>query len=197
GQPRAGVSRRSPALRHRRADPARSRRQEPAHPDEQPEEDRRDRGLRPARRRAGAARDPCHRRQPPLPDHQARQARPHLFLVPRLTTEEPMAGPAARATIRTRLSGARFAVVAGRFNEPITKKLVDGALEAFTTHGVGPQSVDVHWVPGSFELPQAALALARTARYAGIVCVGAVIKGETPHHEYVAGAALHRLSRAA
>lgn len=108
-----------------------------------------------------------------------------------------MAGPAARATTRPMLARARFAVVAGRFNEAISKKLVDGALGAFAAHGVGAQAVDVHWVPGSFELPQAALALARTRRYAGIVCVGAVIKGETPHFEYVAGAALHGISRAA
>jgi len=108
-----------------------------------------------------------------------------------------MAGPAAAPTIHQRVTRGRFAVVAGRFNEPITKKLVDGALEAFAGHGVRAQAVDVHWVPGSFELPQAALALARTRRYAGIVCVGAVIKGETPHFEYVAGAALHGISRAA
>src|SRR3970282_2995284 len=54
---------------------------------------------------------------------------------------------------------------------------------------------EVHWVPGAFELPQAAMALARTGRYAGIFCVGVVIRGETPHFEYVAGEAAHGLSR--
>jgi len=81
--------------------------------------------------------------------------------------------------------GARFAVVAARFNEPITKKLVDGAVSALTGHGVRPECAEVHWVPGSFELPFAAQALARTGRYASIICVGAVIRGETPHFEHV------------
>jgi len=80
----------------------------------------------------------------------------------------------------------RFAVVAARFNEPITKKLVDGALHAFTAGGVRADRVEVHWVPGSFELPQAAGLLAATGRYAGIVCLGVVIRGQTPHFEHVA-----------
>jgi 6,7-dimethyl-8-ribityllumazine synthase len=77
-------------------------------------------------------------------------------------------------------------VVAARFNEPITKKLVDGALHAFTAGGVRADRVEVHWVPGSFELPQAAGLLAATGRYAGIVCLGVVIRGQTPHFEHVA-----------
>jgi 6,7-dimethyl-8-ribityllumazine synthase len=81
---------------------------------------------------------------------------------------------------------ARFAVVAGRFNEAISDKLVAGALAGFAAHGVSADRVDVVWVPGSFELPQAALLLARGRRYAGIACVGVVIRGETPHFEYVA-----------
>jgi 6,7-dimethyl-8-ribityllumazine synthase len=80
-------------------------------------------------------------------------------------------------------------VVAARFNEPIVKKLVDGALEAFAAAGVGAGAVDLHWVPGSFELPLAAQALAQSRRYAGIACVGCVIKGETPHFDFVAGQA--------
>ena len=89
----------------------------------------------------------------------------------------------------------RFAVVAARFNEAISKKLADGAASALEAGGVSPGRVEVHWVPGSFELPQAAMALARTGRYAGIVCVGVVIQGETPHFQYVAGEAAHGLSR--
>lgn len=81
---------------------------------------------------------------------------------------------------------ARFAVVAARFNERITKKLVDGALHAFAEAQVPAGDVEVHWVPGSFELPQAAHHLAATGRYAGIVCVGVVIRGATPHFEHVA-----------
>jgi len=92
--------------------------------------------------------------------------------------------------------GMRFGVVAARFNEPISKKLADGAVSALEAGGVPRERVEVHWVPGSFELPQAAMALARTGRYTGIVCVGVVIRGETPHFEYVAREAAHGLSRA-
>ncbi|MBI1846178.1 MAG: 6,7-dimethyl-8-ribityllumazine synthase [Candidatus Rokubacteria bacterium] len=99
-----------------------------------------------------------------------------------------MAGRAPkRSARRARPSrGGRFAVVAGRFNEAISKRLVDGALHAFFGAGLAAADVDVQWVPGSFELPQAAALLARTGRYAGIVCVGVVIRGQTPHFEHVA-----------
>jgi 6,7-dimethyl-8-ribityllumazine synthase len=80
---------------------------------------------------------------------------------------------------------ARFAIVAGRFNEPISKKLVDGALAGLAEQGVRADAADVHWVPGSFELPLAARALALSGRYAGVVCVGVVIRGGTPHFEHV------------
>ncbi|OLC12001.1 MAG: 6,7-dimethyl-8-ribityllumazine synthase [Candidatus Rokubacteria bacterium 13_1_40CM_69_27] len=80
----------------------------------------------------------------------------------------------------------KFAIVAARFNERITKRLVDGALHAFAGAKIPPGDVEVHWVPGSFELPQAAAHLAATGRYAGIVCVGVVIRGQTPHFEHVA-----------
>ena len=82
--------------------------------------------------------------------------------------------------------GRRFGVVVARFNEPISKRLLDGALEAFRRHGSEPSQVEVHWVPGSFELPQAALHLARTGKFAALVCLGVVIRGETPHFEHVA-----------
>jgi 6,7-dimethyl-8-ribityllumazine synthase len=87
---------------------------------------------------------------------------------------------------RTSPGGARFAIVAARFHEPITKRLVDGALQALAAARVPAGEVDVHWVSGSFELPQAADHLARTGRYAAIVCVGVVIRGQTPHFEHVA-----------
>lgn len=93
----------------------------------------------------------------------------------------------------TRAAGARvgrrprrFGVLVARFNEEISKRLLDGALQAFRSHGCDPSQVDVHWVPGSFELPQAALHLARTGRFAALVCLGVVIRGETPHFEHVA-----------
>jgi 6,7-dimethyl-8-ribityllumazine synthase len=98
-----------------------------------------------------------------------------------------MAGRASRAR-RVRPAGrsVRFAIVAARFNERITQRLVQGALQAFRGARLSGDAVEVHWVPGSFELPQAAGHLAATGRYAGIVCVGVVIRGQTPHFEHVA-----------
>ncbi len=109
-----------------------------------------------------------------------------------------MAGraPSPRRSARP-LAGARFAVVAARFNEPITKRLLDGALRALAAGGVAESAVDVQWVPGAFELPQAAAYLARTGRYAGIVCVGCVIRGQTPHFDFVAGQAAAGIERVA
>ncbi|HEU5196237.1 MAG TPA: 6,7-dimethyl-8-ribityllumazine synthase [Methylomirabilota bacterium] len=110
-----------------------------------------------------------------------------------------MAGRAPRPVLRAE-SGrpqGRFAVIAARFNEPIVKRLVSGALRALTGAGVAEESVDVHWVPGSFELPQAAQHLARSRRYAAIVCVGCVIKGQTPHFDFVAGQAAAGIQRVA
>jgi 6,7-dimethyl-8-ribityllumazine synthase len=94
-------------------------------------------------------------------------------------------------------AGVRFAVAAARFHEGISRKLVDGALGALARHGVGPEAVEVHWVPGSFELPLAALTLARTGRYAGVVCLGVVIRGSTPHFEHVCREAAAGIRQAA
>ena len=91
-----------------------------------------------------------------------------------------MAGIAPKRSVAAAARGQRFAVVAARFNEPISKKLLDGALTALADHAVTGDAVEVHWVPGSFELPQAAMVLARSGRFAGVVCVGVVIKGATP-----------------
>ena len=98
-----------------------------------------------------------------------------------------MAGRAPRVR-RVRPAGRslRFAIVAARFNERITERLVQGALEVFRGARLSGEAVEVHWVPGSFELPQAAGHLAATRRYAGIVCVGVVIRGQTPHFEVIA-----------
>ncbi|MGH7389216.1 MAG: 6,7-dimethyl-8-ribityllumazine synthase [Candidatus Rokuibacteriota bacterium] len=97
-----------------------------------------------------------------------------------------MAGRAPAPRRPTPHDGARFAVVAGRFNERIVKRLVDGALHTFAEAGLPAQAVETHWVPGSFELPQAAALLAATGRYAAIACVGVVVRGQTPHFEHVA-----------
>lgn len=89
----------------------------------------------------------------------------------------------------------QFAVIAARFNGDVTQRLLDGAIACFKEHG-GP-TVDVYHVPGAFELPLAARMLAETDVYDGIVCLGAVIRGETSHFEFVAGEAARGIARAA
>lgn len=92
--------------------------------------------------------------------------------------------------------GRRVAVLASRFNEPIVKKLVDGALQALLKYGVVFEDIDVVWVPGAWELPVAARWLLGSERYDGIVAVGAVIRGETPHFDYIAAEAARGLAEA-
>ena len=82
-------------------------------------------------------------------------------------------------------SGLRIALLAARFNETITKSLLEGALSALRRHGLDDASITVAWVPGAFELPLAAKYLAETGRYDGVACLGAVIRGETDHYDYV------------
>ncbi len=82
--------------------------------------------------------------------------------------------------------GLKFGLVLSRFNEFITKKLLEGAEDALLRHGVSQENIDVTWVPGSFEIPLFAKKLAETKRYDAIICLGAVIRGGTPHHEYIA-----------
>jgi 6,7-dimethyl-8-ribityllumazine synthase len=93
-------------------------------------------------------------------------------------------------------NGRRFAVIASRFNEIITRPLADGAMEALVKHGVAFDDVDVLWVPGAWELPYAARRCAQTDRYAAIIAVGAVVRGETPHFDIVAGEAARGLAEA-
>jgi 6,7-dimethyl-8-ribityllumazine synthase len=82
--------------------------------------------------------------------------------------------------------GLKFAVVISRFNEFITGKLLEGAQDAMKRHGVADADVDVAWAPGAFEIPLVAKKLAETGNYDAIICLGAVIRGATPHFEYVA-----------
>ena len=105
-----------------------------------------------------------------------------------------MAGPAPASTPRLRASGRRVAIVASRFHEAISVRLVDGARTALLRHGVRAVDVRVVWVPGAFELPQAAGYLAAAGGVDALVCVGCVIRGETPHFEYVAGEAARGIS---
>jgi 6,7-dimethyl-8-ribityllumazine synthase len=91
-------------------------------------------------------------------------------------------------------SGRRFVLVASRFNDLVTERLVAGARDELRRHGVAVDDIDLAWVPGSYELPVAAAKLARTGRYAAIVALGAVIRGQTPHFDYVAGEAASGLA---
>jgi len=94
-------------------------------------------------------------------------------------------------------TGRRVAVVASRFNESVTRALVDGAMDALLRHGVSFDDIDVAWVPGAWELPLAVRRLLATERYEAVVALGAVIRGDTPHFEFVAGEASRGLAGAA
>ncbi len=98
--------------------------------------------------------------------------------------------------IRGALDGAgrRFAVVVSRYNELVTERLLNGARACLLQHGVAEGDVDVIYVPGAWELPGAALLAAHGGGYAGIVALGCVIRGETPHFDYVAGEAARGLA---
>lgn len=92
--------------------------------------------------------------------------------------------------------GRRLGVVVSRFNESITRALLEGALDALVRHGVRFDDIDVLWVPGAWELPLAVRAAMATERYDAIVALGAVIRGDTPHFDYVAGEASRGLADA-
>jgi 6,7-dimethyl-8-ribityllumazine synthase len=91
---------------------------------------------------------------------------------------------------------ARFALVVSRFNEAITSRLLEGARAALVEAGASSDRIAVYMVPGAFELPQAARCAAETGQYEAIVCLGCVIRGETPHFEYIAAAVAHGLMEA-
>jgi len=82
--------------------------------------------------------------------------------------------------------GLKFGLVISRFNEFITKRLLDGAQDALLRHGVNQDDIEIAWVPGSFEIPLVAKKLAQTKRFDAVICLGAVIHGATPHFEYIA-----------
>ena len=81
--------------------------------------------------------------------------------------------------------GMKFGVVAARFNDFITSKLLEGAMDALIRHGAESDDVSVAWVPGSFEIPLAAQKMAASGKYDAVICLGAVIKGSTDHYDYV------------
>ena len=81
--------------------------------------------------------------------------------------------------------GIRIGIVAARFNEFITSKLLSGAMDALVRHDVPEESIDVAWVPGAFEIPLIASKMAGTGKYDAVICLGAVIRGSTSHYDYV------------
>lgn len=85
--------------------------------------------------------------------------------------------------------GLRIGIAASRFNESVTTRLLDGAIEGLTANGVSRQEIDVAWTPGALELPITARQMAASGRYDAIVCIGAVIRGETAHFDYVSAGA--------
>lgn len=103
------------------------------------------------------------------------------------------------ATFEGRLwgEGLSIAIVVARFNELVTRALLTGAQDGLARHGVEPEGVDVAWVPGSFEIPVVARKLAESGRYQAVVCLGAVIRGETPHFDQVANQVSSGVSRVA
>jgi 6,7-dimethyl-8-ribityllumazine synthase len=94
-------------------------------------------------------------------------------------------------------AGKTFGIVASRFNDFIVKALLEGSLDALRRHGGDAGSVDVVWVPGSYEIPIAAAEMAKTDRYDAVICLGAVIRGSTAHFDYVAGGAANGISAVA
>jgi len=91
--------------------------------------------------------------------------------------------------------GLKFGLVVSRFNEFFTKKLLEGAQDALLRHGVSREDIEVAWVPGAFEIPLIAKKLAQTKRYNAVICLGAVVRGETPHFEYIAAQLAKDISR--
>ena len=91
--------------------------------------------------------------------------------------------------------GLKFGLVVSRFNEFFTKKLLEGAQDALLRHGVNEEDVEVAWVPGSFEIPLIALKLAQTKKYDAVICLAAVVRGDTPHFEYIAAEVTKGIAR--
>ncbi|OGW77943.1 MAG: 6,7-dimethyl-8-ribityllumazine synthase [Omnitrophica bacterium RIFCSPLOWO2_02_FULL_45_16] len=85
--------------------------------------------------------------------------------------------------------GKKFAIVISRFNEFISSNLLEGCIDTLTRHGVGDSAIDAVWVPGAFEIPVIALKLAKSKKYDAVICLGTVIRGSTPHFEFIASEA--------
>ncbi|HLG30583.1 MAG TPA: 6,7-dimethyl-8-ribityllumazine synthase [Candidatus Brocadiales bacterium] len=83
-------------------------------------------------------------------------------------------------------TGKVFGIVVSRFNEIIGRKLLEGSIDCLTRHGVRDEDISVFWTPGAYEIPITAMRLAKSGKYHAVICLGAIIRGETPHYEYVA-----------
>ncbi|PRX33522.1 6,7-dimethyl-8-ribityllumazine synthase [Orenia metallireducens] len=92
-------------------------------------------------------------------------------------------------------AGLKFGIIVGRFNEFISSRLLSGALDALKRHGVKEEDIEVAWVPGAFEVPLVAKKMATTNNYDAIICLGAVIRGATPHFDYVCAEASKGISK--
>jgi len=92
--------------------------------------------------------------------------------------------------------GKKFAIVISRFNEFISSKLLEGCIDTLTRHGAQDGALDVVWVPGAFEIPMLALKLARSKKYDAVICLGTVIRGATPHFEFIASESAKGVAKA-
>ncbi|NQT90336.1 MAG: 6,7-dimethyl-8-ribityllumazine synthase [Candidatus Omnitrophica bacterium] len=93
--------------------------------------------------------------------------------------------------------GKKFGIVASRFNDFITKKLFEACVDTLTRHGAKESEIEIAWVPGSFEIPLVAKRMALSKKYDAVICLGTVIRGETPHFDYIAAAAAKGVARVA
>ncbi len=93
--------------------------------------------------------------------------------------------------------GKRFAIVVARFNSLITKQLLEGAFDCLKRHGAVEQDIEVAWVPGSFEIPAMALALAKSKKFNAVICLGALVRGATPHFDHIAAEATNGIAQVA
>jgi len=93
--------------------------------------------------------------------------------------------------------GKRFAIVVARFNSLITKQLLEGALDCLKRHGAAEKDIEVAWVPGSFEIPAMAQALAKSKKFNAVICLGALVRGATPHFDHIAAEATKGIAQVA
>ena len=91
--------------------------------------------------------------------------------------------------------GSRFAIVISRFNSLISDRLLSGAMDALERHGAAPDDISIAWVPGSFEIPAIAKKLALSSKYDAVICLGALLRGETPHFEYLSSTVTKELGQ--